>query len=366
MPGGCSPQGPAQFLEFDALIVAVPAHRAGPLLAPIDAELAAELGQIEYSGTAIVSLGYDVRQVGHPLDGMGAVVPAIENSPILACSFSSQKYPHRAPAGKTLLRVFVGGARRPELAEMPDAELLPLVLEHLRPLLRIEGEPVFCDIAHWPRTMPQYHVGHQQRVARIEARLALLPGLKMAGSAFAGSACRTAFTAGKLRRSRFWVWRKRRRQRRNAVALNRSRVMTAALCRSGCKKFPHHPCNSPRPYAIMTARFPGAEPRSPPRPRESFHANAPGFYRLRNSCHLRPLRLGNRIRAEAIDEEQRRFLHVRPGHPRLDHGPGVHVGEPGRPGVGGHGGKRRKIRQSPRATSTGSERFPPWSSWPSS
>ena len=88
--------------------------------------------------------------------------------------------------GKTLLRVFVGGARRPDLAEMPDAELLPLVLEHLRPLLRIEGEPVFCDIAHWPRTMPQYHVGHQERVARIEARLALLPGLKMAGSAFRG------------------------------------------------------------------------------------------------------------------------------------------------------------------------------------
>ena len=180
------PVGAGQFLEFDALIVAVPAHRASPLLAPIDAELGAELGQIEYSGTAIVSLGYDVRQVGHRLDGMGAVMPSIENSPILACSFSSQKYPHRAPAGKTLLRVFVGGARRPELAEMPDAELLPLVLAHLRPLLRIEGEPVFCDIAHWPRTMPQYHVGHHERVARIEARLARLPGLKMAGSAFRG------------------------------------------------------------------------------------------------------------------------------------------------------------------------------------
>ncbi|MEI8371789.1 MAG: protoporphyrinogen oxidase [Planctomycetota bacterium] len=180
------PAGAGQFSEFDALIVAVPAHRASPLLAPIDAELASELGQIEYSGTAIVSLGYDLKQVGHPLDGMGVVVPSIEKSPILACSFSSQKYTHRAPAGKTLLRVFVGGAQRPELAEMPNAELLPLVLAHLRPLLRIEGEPEFCDIAHWPRTMPQYHVGHLERVARIEARLALLPGLKMAGSAFRG------------------------------------------------------------------------------------------------------------------------------------------------------------------------------------
>ena len=128
---GSFPAEAGQFLEFDALIVAVPAHRASLLLAPIDAELASELGQIDYSGTAIVSLGYDLRQVGHPLDGMGAVMPSIENSPILACSFSSQKYPHRAPPGKTLLRVFVGGARRPDLAEMPDAELLPLVLGHL-------------------------------------------------------------------------------------------------------------------------------------------------------------------------------------------------------------------------------------------
>src|SRR5208282_287967 len=180
------PAGTGQAAEFDALVLAAPAHRAGPLLAPIDALLASELGQIEYSGTAIVSLGYDVEQIGHPLDGMGAVVPLIENSPILACSFSSQKYPHRAPVGKTLLRVFVGGSRWPEMAEMPDGELLPLVLEHLRPLLRIKGEPVFCDIAHWPRTMPQYHVGHQQRIARIEVRLALLPGLKMATSAFRG------------------------------------------------------------------------------------------------------------------------------------------------------------------------------------
>ncbi len=183
---GSSPVETERFLEFDALVVATPAYRAKALLAPIDAELASELGQIEYSGTAIVSLGYDLRQVGHPLDGMGAVVPLLENSPILACSFSSQKYPHRAPAGQTLLRVFVGGARRPDLAEMADAELLPLVLGHLKPLLRIEGQPMFCDIAHWPRTMPQYHVGHQERVARIEARLALLPGLKMAGSAFRG------------------------------------------------------------------------------------------------------------------------------------------------------------------------------------
>jgi oxygen-dependent protoporphyrinogen oxidase len=76
--------------------------------------------------------------------------------------------------------------RRPQLGEMPDGNLLSLVLEHLRPLLGIRGEPEFCDIAHWPRTMPQYHIGYQERVARIDARVAQLPGLKLVGSAFRG------------------------------------------------------------------------------------------------------------------------------------------------------------------------------------
>ena len=135
------------------------------LLQPIDAALGADLASITHSGTAILSLGYEAGQIGHPLDGMGAVVPAIEKSPILACSFSSRKYPHRAPDGKELLRVFVGGARRPELAEMDDDQLRPLVLDELSRLLRIRGEPCYCRIAHWPGTMPQYHVGHKELVS---------------------------------------------------------------------------------------------------------------------------------------------------------------------------------------------------------
>jgi oxygen-dependent protoporphyrinogen oxidase len=172
--------------EFDALVLATPSPTASKLLEPLDGVLAAELAAIKHSGTAIVSLGYDDRQIGHPLDGMGAVVPAIERNPILAVSFSSRKYAHRAPEGKTLLRVFVGGARRPEMAEMPDDQLLPLVRKHTEQLLHIEGEPVFQDIAHWPGTMPQYHVGHKERVARIRSLLEGLPNLELAGNAYAG------------------------------------------------------------------------------------------------------------------------------------------------------------------------------------
>ena len=179
-------------------IIATPSGVAASLLADVDRPLAADLASIKHSGTAIVSLGYDEQQVGHPLDGMGAVVPAIEQSPILALSFSSRKYAHRVPEGKTLLRVFVGGARKEELAEMPDDQLLPLVRKHTEKLLHIKGEPVFCDIAHWPGTMPQYHVGHKELVARIEAEAAALPHLQLAGNAYHGVGLPDCIHGGEL------------------------------------------------------------------------------------------------------------------------------------------------------------------------
>jgi oxygen-dependent protoporphyrinogen oxidase len=171
---------------FDAVIVATASHVAGRLLEPLDASLGGQLLTIEHSGTAIVSVGYRRGQISHPLDGMGAVVPATERSPVLACSFSSQKYAHRAPEGHVLLRIFAGGARAPELAEMDDARLCPLLLTETSRLLGIKGEPDHVNVAHWPGTMPQYHVGHCQRVAQIERRAAALPNLALAGNAYHG------------------------------------------------------------------------------------------------------------------------------------------------------------------------------------
>lgn len=172
--------------RFDAVIIAAPSGAAARLVRPFDSQLADELAGIEHSGTAIVSCGFDESQIGHPLDGMGAVVPAVENSPLLAMSFSSRKYAHRAPPGKVLIRAFVGGARRPELAEAEPDELTRLVLDCIRPILRIDGSPCFVDVARWPGTMPQYHVGHRQRVERIDAQIERHPGLFLAGNAYRG------------------------------------------------------------------------------------------------------------------------------------------------------------------------------------
>ena len=176
----------AKYEDFDAVILAAPSYVAAELLRPHDAALADDLASITHASTAVLSLAFLRGQIAHPLDGMGIVVPAVERSPILACSLSSRKYVHRAPEGKMLLRVFVGGVRYPEMAEMPAGQLRRQVLGELAALLGIEGNPIYSSIARWPRTMPQYHVGHKELVARIECRAAKLPGLELCGNTYHG------------------------------------------------------------------------------------------------------------------------------------------------------------------------------------
>ncbi|MCS7239182.1 MAG: protoporphyrinogen oxidase [Thermoguttaceae bacterium] len=171
---------------FDGIILAIPAFEAARLVEPLDLELSTLLASIRYEGTAILALAYDRQAVRHPLRGMGCVVPAIEHSPILAVSFSSQKYLHRAPAGKVLLRVFVGGARHPDLASRPQEEIEKLVLPELTRLFAIDGMPEKRWFFPWPRSMPQYDVGHLERVGRIRSLIAKHPGLALAGNAYQG------------------------------------------------------------------------------------------------------------------------------------------------------------------------------------
>lgn len=172
--------------RFDAIIVALPAHCAANLLPTVNASLANELASIGYAGCAVVSLGFRRSQIGHPLDGFGFVVPQSERMRIIAGSFASLKYPGRAPRGDVLIRVFIGGALHPEFLELPDAELRRIAQDELGELLRITGMPITADVARWPRSMPQYHVGHLARVARIEQLVDAYPTLGLAGNAYRG------------------------------------------------------------------------------------------------------------------------------------------------------------------------------------
>lgn len=169
----------------DALIVTMPARRAAPLVADLDTGLAADLGAIEYASSATVSLGFRTEQLPG-LRGFGFVVPAGEGKPLIACTFASRKFTGRAPEGHELVRAFVGGARRPEMASLPEDVLVTLVTGELRTLVGLTGEPLFARVSRWPQAMPQYAIGHLDRVAAIERRAAALPGFALAGAAYHG------------------------------------------------------------------------------------------------------------------------------------------------------------------------------------
>ena len=170
----------------DAVIVAAPANHAAKMLRRVDPKMARRLGRIEYASCAVVSLAFRRDQIRTPLHSFGFVVPHVENHFILSCSFSSEKYEGRAPDGTVLMRVFIGGAMQPGLLRMPDAQLVELAHWELAKLLDIDGEPILRHITRQTNAMPQYHVGHKQRIAEITERLDLHPSLALAGSSLSG------------------------------------------------------------------------------------------------------------------------------------------------------------------------------------
>ena len=183
-------------MAADRVILATETHVAGRLLRYVDPSLATLLGEIPYASSATISLGYRHADVPHALDGFGFVVPRIEGRALLACTFSSVKYPGRAPAGHVLLRCFVGGALDERILELDDASLARRARDELGQALGIKAEPVLTRLFRWPAAMPQYHVGHLARVETIERRLAGLPGLRLAGGAYRGVGIADCIRAG--------------------------------------------------------------------------------------------------------------------------------------------------------------------------
>jgi protoporphyrinogen/coproporphyrinogen III oxidase len=171
-------------VEASSIILASPAYAAGSLLRGFDAQLAALCDGVAYASTATVALGYRRDQVAHPLHGTGFVVPRVERLPLLAATWVTSKWPGRAPPGHVLLRGFLGGGRDPRRLEASDETLLALARDELTRLLGISGDPIVTRLFRWTRQSPQYEVGHQQRVAAIEQRLAALPGVFLTGSGF--------------------------------------------------------------------------------------------------------------------------------------------------------------------------------------
>lgn len=169
--------------RFDAIVMATPAHALAAMELPAALRrFSAPIERVEYPPMSTVTLGFHRRDVAHPLDGFGVLVPAVEQRSLLGVLFNSTLFPDRAPDGYVTLTCFVGGARMPERAREDSDLLMERVLTDLRQLLGVRGEPVFASHIYWPRAIPQYAVGYQSVKDAAEDTERLNPGLYLAGN----------------------------------------------------------------------------------------------------------------------------------------------------------------------------------------
>ncbi|HEU0116543.1 MAG TPA: protoporphyrinogen oxidase, partial [Thermomicrobiales bacterium] len=172
--------------ESDAVVLATPSYAAGDLLREIDPALAADLRGIPHASSAIVTLAYRLTDVQRPLDAHGYIVPRSEGGPILACTWTSLKWSGRAPAGSALLRVFLGRWGQEDALAGSDAALIDTARAEVAARLGARGAPVLVRVRRWPHGLPQYVLGHLDRLARIDGALARHPMLALAGNAYRG------------------------------------------------------------------------------------------------------------------------------------------------------------------------------------
>jgi oxygen-dependent protoporphyrinogen oxidase len=172
--------------HFDAVIVAAPARAAAAVLESADANLAAELAAINYSSSVTVTLGYDEKVRRSLPPGFGFLVPRSAGRRMLAATFVHNKFPHRAPENRAIVRCFLGGARDEQILDSTEDQILTIVRNELRDIIALDAQPLFTRVYKWRAAMAQYSVGHLERLQRIEALRTRLPGLALAGNGFNG------------------------------------------------------------------------------------------------------------------------------------------------------------------------------------
>ncbi len=172
-------------VDVDALILATPSYAAADLLATLAPEAAALLRQIAYASTATISLAYREEELPR-LAGHGFVVARSEGYRITACTWASAKWPDRAPPGYGLLRAYVGSASDPRALDRSDAEIIALVRSDLAEAMRLTASPILARVSRWPRSMPQYALGHLERLAEVERLLSWHPRFSIAGAGYRG------------------------------------------------------------------------------------------------------------------------------------------------------------------------------------
>ena len=183
--------------EADGVVLALPTYECSRLLATLDSPLAESLKAIPYASVLTVALGYEAGECGHLPPGFGFLVPRKERRRLLACTFVHNKFSHCAPPGRGLLRCFLGGTRDPEVLRFGDDEIISMVRQELDAILKLSTPPLFYRIYRWPSSMPQYVVGHEERLKTIQRRIEMLRGLFLAGNAYSGIGISDCIRTGK-------------------------------------------------------------------------------------------------------------------------------------------------------------------------
>jgi len=179
-------RGASESISTKSLILATPTNVSGKLLSPLDPSFESLLAAIEYASVAVVALGYRISDIGHSLDGFGFLVPRSSGLRVLGTVWNSSLFPGRASEGHALLTSFVGGATDPSAASLPAEALTSLVHREISPILSIAADPVFSNVTVWPRALPQYNLGHSDRLAAVAKLLRNYPGIWLAGNYLRG------------------------------------------------------------------------------------------------------------------------------------------------------------------------------------
>ena len=174
------------WLEAARVVIACEAHSGAPLVSGIDTRLSELLGGIAYSSSMTVALGFAAADFASLPEGHGFLVPKKERRRLMACTWVGAKFPYRVPEGTVVARCFLGGTDNAAVLEETDDAITAAVLEELQEIAGFRAKLKFVRISRWPRSMAQYTVGHPQRLAEIEARVAAIPGLHLAGNAYEG------------------------------------------------------------------------------------------------------------------------------------------------------------------------------------
>lgn len=173
-------------LDADGVVVAAPAYSAAKILAAPNPSLARLLEAIDYAPAAVVNMAFRTSDFPNPPRSFGFVVPAAEHRSIIAATFSSLKFPDRAPEGSILTRAFLGGVLKADMIRLDDAAMISAVREEFRSALGLKADPQLAHVQRWPKAMPQYRVGHVERVEEIERETLKMPAIALAGAAYRG------------------------------------------------------------------------------------------------------------------------------------------------------------------------------------